>query len=352
MKLTLEGEKDDDQWAPMPGFSRPAPLILLICVFVAAAAPRVAQPAEGAPLQLVTKVPLGEVRGRIDHMAVDVARQRLFVTELGNNSLGIVDLRASQVSGRLNGVKQPQGVGYVGSNDTLYVADAGDGTVHLFRGQDLKKAGHIRLGEDADNIRIDSAGHQVFVGYGKGALAIIDASSNRKVADIALDGHPESFQLENGGSRIFVNVPDAHTIEVADRQGNKVDARWKTDKAGENYPMALNEPSRQVIVVFRKPATLAAFSMQDGAPVARAAVCGDADDVFVDAKRHRVYVSCGEGYLDVFEPEGGAFRRIAHLTTAPGARTSLFVTELDLLFLAVRAGTAEKAAIWIYRPAP
>jgi hypothetical protein len=116
--------------------------------------------------------------------------------------------------------------------------------------------------------------------------------------------------------------------------------------------MALDEANRRVLVVFRKPATLTAFSMQDGAPVESAEACGDADDVFVDTKRHRVYVSCGEGYLDVFEPEDGGFRRVAHIPTAPGARTSLFVPELDLLFLAVRAGAAEKAAIWVYRAAP
>jgi hypothetical protein len=323
--------------------------ILVAGVFVAAVAPHVAQAVESVPLQLVTKIPLGEVKGRIDHMAVDLARQRLFVAELGNESVGIVDLRTSQVSGRIGGLKEPQGVGYVGSNDTLYVAGAGDGTVHLFRGQDLKDAGSIRLGEDADNIRIDSASNQVFVGYGKGALAIIDAGTNRKVADIALNGHPESFRLESGGSRIFVNVPDARSIEVADRRRDEAADRWTTGQAGENYPMALDEASRQVLVVFRKPATLAAFSMQDGTPVASARTCGDADDVFVDAKRHRVYVSCGEGYLDVFEPEGGGFRRIAHLPTAPGARTSLFVPELDRLFLAVRAGATEKAAIWVYQ---
>jgi DNA-binding beta-propeller fold protein YncE len=336
----------------MLGLSVQAVSILLAGAFVAAVAPHASQTAETAPLQLVTKIPLGKVNGRIDHMAVDLTRQRLFVAELGNDSVGIIDLKRSQLSGRIRGLKEPQGVGYGRSNDTLYVTSAGDGTVRLFRGQNLKNAGRIRLGQDADNIRVDSAGSQLFVGYGKGALAIIDARSNRKVADIALDGHPESFRLESGGSRIFVNVPDTHAIEVANRQGNKVNAHWTTGQAGENYPMALDEASRQVLVVFRKPAMLAAFSMQDGAPIAHAAVCGDADDVFVDAKRHRIYVSCGEGYLDVFEPADGGFRRIAHLTTAPGARTSLFVPELDLLFVAVRAGTAEKAAIWIYRPTP
>jgi hypothetical protein len=336
----------------MRGLSVLAVRILLVGVFVATVPPRVAQTAGSAPLQLLTKIPLGEVRGRIDHMAVDLARQRLFVAELGNDSVGVVDLRASQVSGRIRGLKEPQGVGYVDSTDTLYVASAGDGIVRLFRGKDLEEAGRIRLGEDADNIRIDSASNRVFVGYGEGALAILDAGEGWKVADIALHGHPESFRLESGGSRIFVNVPDAHAIEVADRQRGEVVARWTTGQAGENYPMALDEASRRVFVAFRKPATLAAFSMQDGAPVASAGACGDADDVFVDAKRHRVYASCGEGYLDAFEPENGSFRRIAHLPTAPGARTSLFVPELDRLFLAVRAGAAERAAIWVYRPTP
>jgi hypothetical protein len=180
--------------------------ILLASVFLAAVAPLFAQAAETAPLQLEKKIPLGEVKGRIDHMAVDLARQRLFVAELGNDSVGIVDLRQSKVSSRIRGLKEPQGVGYVASNDTLYVAGAGDGTVRLFRGKDLEDAGRIRLGEDADNIRVDSAGDRVFVGYGEGALAVIDAGDNRKVGDIALDGHPEasaSRAEEAGSSRTF-----------------------------------------------------------------------------------------------------------------------------------------------------
>jgi len=256
--------------------------------------------AASAPLQLVQKIPLGEVKGRIDHMAVDLARQRLFVAELDNDSVGVVNLKASQVSGRIHGLKEPQGVGYLDANDTLYVADGGDGTVRLFRGKDFGAAGRIRLSEDTDNIRIDRASRRVFVGYGDGAVAIIDAAKNLKVADIALGGHPESFRLESGGNRIFANVPEARQIDVADRHSGKVVARWATGRATGNFPMALDEASKQVLVVFRKPTELAALSMQDGKLVASAAACGDADDLFMDAKRHRIYVSCGEGYLDVF----------------------------------------------------
>jgi DNA-binding beta-propeller fold protein YncE len=320
--------------------------------FSTAVTPQAANATESVPLQLEAKIPLGDVKGRIDHMAVDFGRQRLFVAELGNDSVGIVDLGVSKVSGRIRGLKEPQGVGYVPSTDTLYVANAGDGSVRLFHGQDLKETGRIKLDDDADNVRIDSPGNRVIIGYGAGALAIIDAKDNRKTAEIDLDGHPESFRLESNGSQIFVNVPDAHAIEAADRQSGKVIARWPTGGSSASFPMALDEASQQVLVVFRNPPTLTAFFMKDGAPVANVGTCGDSDDVFVDAKRRRVYVSCGEGYLDVFEPDAGTFRRIAHLPTAPGARTALFVPELDRLFLAMRARDQEPAAIWVYRPDP
>ncbi|WP_414474376.1 YncE family protein [Microvirga sp. M2] len=323
---------------------------LMGTVVSTAVMPQAAHAAEPMPLQLEAKIPLGDVKGRIDHMAVDLARQRLFVAELGNDSVGIIDLGASKVASRIRGLKEPQGVGYDASTDTLYVANAGDGSVRLFHGEDLKEAKRLELGDDADNVRIDSPGNRVIVGYGAGALAIIDAKENRKVGEIALHGNPESFRLESGGSRIFVNVPDAHAIEVADRESRKVVAKWRTGRSSANFPMILDEASWQVLVVFRNPALLTAYSMQDGASAASATTCGDADDVFVDAKRHRVYVSCGEGYLDIFERDEGSFRRTAHLLTASGARTVLFVPELDRLFLAVRASAHEPAAIWVYRP--
>ncbi|WP_246728439.1 YncE family protein [Microvirga terricola] len=285
-------------------------------------------------------------------MAIDLARQHLFVAELGNKSVGILDLKASKMLSRIRGLKEPQGIGYVASTDTLYVTNAGDGSVRLFRGQDFKEIGRIELGDDADNVRVDSTDKRVFVGYGRGALAVIGAETRGKIADIALDDHPESFQLEGRGSRIFVNVPHQHSIEIVDRESGKHLAKWSTGRWSGNFPMALDEASGQVLVVFRSPATLAAFSMKDGATAASVATCQDADDVFVDAKRHRIYVSCGEGYWDVFASSEGPFRRIAHIPTAAGARTSLFAPELDRLFLAVRGGTQERAAIWVYRPVP
>jgi hypothetical protein len=234
----------------------------------------------------------------------------------------------------------------------LYVANAGDGSVRLFEGNDYKPAGQIELGSDADNIRVDAATKRVFIGYGSGALAVIDPSTRSKIGDIPVKAHPEAFQIDPDTGQIFVNVPDAHGIAVVDRVSQKQIGKWPTPDKGANFPMALDPIRRQVLVIFRAPAELGVFSMMGGKLVAAIETCGDADDLFVDAKRDRVYVSCGAGFLDVLEAKDATYRRIAHIPTVSGARTSFFVPEMDRLLVAIRASSREPAAIWIFRPTP
>jgi DNA-binding beta-propeller fold protein YncE len=302
------------------------------------------------PLIVEAKIPLGQVSGRIDHLGIDLKRKRLLVAELGNNSLGVIDLAAGKVLRRIAGLSEPQGVAYVPFSDSVFVANAGDGSVRVLRGEDLAPIGHIELGDDADNVRVDTARSRVLVGYGKGALAVIDPVRLSKTADIPLKAHPEGFQIDEAGTRVFVNVPDAREITIVDLVAGST-LSWPTQGAGSNFPMAIDGDSHRVLVVFRNPPILMALSSQDGHVVAKAETCGDADDVFVDHKRRRVYVSCGEGVIDVLEPVEAGYRRLARVPTVSGARTSLFVPELDRLFVAVRAGSNEPAAIWVFRPA-
>jgi YVTN family beta-propeller protein len=302
------------------------------------------------PLTLESTISLGKVTGRIDHLAVDLPRQRLFVAELGSDSVGIIDLHERKLIHTITGLKQPQGVGYHQPTDTLYVANAGDGSVRTFTGSDYSAADRIDLHNDADNIRLDHAGNRIFVGYGSGSLAVIDPARRSKLADIALAAHPEGFQLDQSGEHVFVNVPDAHAISVVDRKSGQVKSKWSISDARGNFPMAIDEASSQVLVVFRNPPKLRAFSIQSGTKTDELDVCGDSDDVFSDPKRKRLYVSCGAGFIDVVDA-AGPYKRLARIATKPGARTSLFVPQLDRLFVAVRAGSDQMAAIWVYRPA-
>jgi DNA-binding beta-propeller fold protein YncE len=322
--------------------------LIVVAGVAMSAMPSVAEPA----LVLEQKIALGAVAGRIDHMAVDLARQRLFVAELGNDSVGVVDLKAGTVIHRIAGLKEPQGVGYMVADDTLYVANAGDGAVHLYRGAELAPAGRIEFGEDADNIRIDDAHDRVWIGYGNGGLVALDAASGQKVLDIPLKGHPESFRLDPPGARIFANVPDAGEIAIVDIAAGKQIAAIATQGMRANFPMALDADQGRFVSVFRSPPQMIAFALADGHRVAGIDVCSDADDVFVDARRRRVYLSCGAGAIDVLGDSGDGYERIAHIATVAGARTSLFVPELDRLYLAVRAAGGEPAAIWVFRPTP
>lgn len=337
-------------------------LALAVLLMLAASA------AAEEPLVLEAKIPLGRVFGRIDHMAVDVRHRRLFVAEIGNDSLGVIDLKTARVIKQLPHMEEPQGTGYVAATDTVYVSSGLDGMVRLFHGGDLAPAGTIALGQDADDIRVDDKTGEVLVGYGAGGIAVIDAATNKLRGTIHLAEHPEGFAV--WGGRLFVNVPDARQIAVIDRATQKQVASWPMHESRANFPLAIEGEGERVVSVFRRPARLGAFAPADGHTLASIDTCADADDVFVDRKRHRLYVSCGEGAVDVLERRGNAYRRLARVPTSPGARTSLFVPELDRLFVAAPAVTAATKpvtkgaqpqatppaptppAIWVFRPVP
>jgi YVTN family beta-propeller protein len=306
--------------------------------------------AENAPMQLETKIPLGDVAGRIDHLAFDAKRGHLFIAEFGNNTVGVVDPAKRAVVHRITGLSEPQGVAYLEAQDTVYVANGGTGAVHLYRGNDFTERGRIALGSDADNIRFDAKDARLLVGHGRGALAVIDPSANKPIASYALKAHPESFQIDAGSNRIFVNLPDAHAIAVLNRSTGKRVAQWSMDHAG-NFAMALDRDQPRLFSVFRKPAKLAGFATDTGQTIAEVDTCGDVDDLFIDAKRQRIYVICGEGFVDVLDLQD-KLRRLAQIPTIEGARTGLFVPELDRLFVAARARGSEPAAIWVLEPGP
>lgn len=308
--------------------------------------------AQPAPLTLEAKIPLGAVRGRIDHMAVDADRQLLFIAELGNDSVGIVDLKAGTVARRLSGLSEPQGVGWHGPTGTLYVANAGDGSVRLFQAPDFHAIGQIALGDDADNVRLDARRDRIVVGYGKGALAVIDPAHRRKVGEMPLKGHPESFQLDEQAGRIFVNVPDARQIAVVDVEAQQQTGSLDLAGARSNFPMALDADAHRVIAIARSPAKLLAFATGDGKPITSTETCGDADDVFVDKVHKRLYVVCGEGAVDVFNRTDNGYARVARIPTAAGARTGLFLPATGRLYVAVRAGSGAVAALWVFRTGP
>jgi YVTN family beta-propeller protein len=305
---------------------------------------------ERSLLVLDATIALPTTSGRIDHLVIDRARGHLLVAELGNGSVDVVDLNTNRVLHRIPGLAEPQGVIYDAAADRIAVASAGDGTVRLFAADTFAPAGVIDLGHDADNVRLTPDGSDIVVGFGKGSLAVIDPARGAVRMKIPVAAHPEGFQLTADG-HAYVNVPDAGGIDVVDLKTGKTTAKWTFPGLAGNFPMALGEPGI-IAVVFRGPARFVRIVQGSGHEVSRDNVCGDADDVFFDARRQRYYISCGAGMIEVFQMAGMEARALAPVATANGARTSLFMPELDRLFVAVRAGLlVSDASIRVMRPA-
>jgi hypothetical protein len=305
------------------------------------------------PLVTESRITLPHVSGRIDHMAVDLGRKRLLVAELGNNSLDVIDLAYGRARQRVTGLAGPQGVGYAATADLVGVANAGDGSVRFYRGEDLAPAGVLTLGSDADNIHLDAATGHFVVGYGSGGLAVIDPQMRRQIGDIRLAAHPEGFVIDPHAARAYVNVPNAERIAVVDLTAGRQIANWRVPELRANFPMALDAARAMLATVSRHPPKLVLIDARTGAVTDRLDTCGDADDVFFDARRGRIYISCGSGAIDVFDAATTGFRLSSRIETASGARASLFVPELDRLYVAEPAGWfGHHSAVIVLRPQP
>jgi DNA-binding beta-propeller fold protein YncE len=293
--------------------------------------------AEDVPLHLTRTIPLPGVLGRIDHLAADVAGRRVFVAALGNGTLEVVDLAKGARVQSVPGLEEPQGVVFLPDLARVVVATGG-GAVIAYDAASLKPVARLDKLDDADNVRYDPAARLLYVGYGDGALAAIEPGTLRKVANLGLTGHPESFQLEKGGPLVYVNVPHSRHLVVLDRKRQAVQATIPLPGHAANFPMALDERHHRLFVGTRSPAKLVVVDTASHALTDIDCV-GDTDDVFYDGDRERVYVTGGDGSLDVFDArEGARLTRLARLPTGTGARTSLWIPEWRRLLVAAPAG--------------
>jgi DNA-binding beta-propeller fold protein YncE len=288
------------------------------------------------------------VKGRIDHLAVDLSSGRIFVAALGNDTVEVIDGRAGTWLRRLTGFHEPQGIAFVPDAGLVAVANGQSGDLVLLQGQDGRVAKTVPLGGDADNVRYDAPTKRLFVGYGSGAIAAVDLEGQR-AGEVKLQGHPESFQLERNGSRIFVNVPDARHVAVLDRAAMKLIGTWPVTEAAANYPMALDEANHRLFIGCHNPAMVLIYDTTSGKRVGSFPIVGDTDDLFYDAARKRLYVTGGEGYIDVcHQNDADHITRIARVASAGGARTSLYVPDQGRLYVAVPLRGAEKSELRIY----
>jgi hypothetical protein len=314
---------------------------------------------ESTALSLKTRIALPNVQGRLDHFSADVKGERLFVAAVANHTLEVLDLKSGRRVRTITDLDEPQGLYYDPSTNRLFVACGGDGVTNVYDGTTFKMIASVKFPDDADNIRYDARNKLVIVGYagakqlrkreeGTGGLGFLD-TNGKLIREIVIDAHPESFRLEEKGTRLFVNVPDKQEIEVVDLAKNAVVARWPVTAAKNNFPMSLDEAHHRLILGAWMPPRLLIFDTDSGKQVASAEISGNSDDLFYDAGRSRVYVLTALGFLDVFQQKDpGHYDRIGRYQTPPGTQTGLFVPEWGRLFAGVQGREKQPSEILVY----
>jgi DNA-binding beta-propeller fold protein YncE len=282
---------------------------------------------ETAPLVLVRIIPIPGVEGRFDHMAVDNQNGRVFASVYGNDSVEVLDTqRGKRIHSIQEGFIKPQMVAYLPDSNRIVVSSEGDGSCKIFDADTYKLIDTVKFSDDADQLRYDPAAKRVYVAYGDGdesAIGIIDTTTNKRLeGEFKLAAHPESFQLEDKGPKLFVNLASISQIAVIDRNTRKIQ-NWKLEDAGTNFPMALDEPHRRLFIAARKPARLLVLDMDTGKQIASLPGAIDTDDMSYDPDRKRIYVTSGEGFIFVYQQiDPDRYQRIAKIPTAIGARTN------------------------------
>jgi YVTN family beta-propeller protein len=309
-------------------------------------------PTEVRPMVLTEAIPLEGVKGRFDHFGT--SGRKVFISALGNNTVEVIDVSGRTLEHTITGVPNPQGVVYAPEVNELFVASS-KGKLYIYDGTSFDLITSIDYHGDVDNLRYDAANKRVYVGYGdegSAAIGAVDATTNQRTdEEYKLGAHPESFQLEASGPNIYVNVPDLKQIAVINRSTHAI-ARWPLTLE-HNFPMALDEADHRLFVGTHEPARLAVFDTQSGHMVTALPSVQDADDLYYDARRKRIYMAGGEGFIYAFQQKDpDQYQLITKISTALGARTAGYFGKgkknFDRFWLAVPARADRGAEIWIF----
>jgi len=338
---------------PLPARARVLSFLICLALSLGAAAQQIPANEESQPLVLVRIIPLPGAEGRFDHMTVDVRGDRIFAAVFGNDTVEVMDVRrATRIHTIRGGLNEPQGVAYIPESNRIVVSNSGTGACQILDGNTYKPIATVKFPDDADQLRYDPGSRRVYVGYGDGAIGAFDAATNQRLdQDFQLGAHPESFQLEQAGSRIFVNLASISQVAVINRETGKI-AKWQLTGAGTNFPMALDEAHHRIFVAARRPARLLVLDMDSGKQIASLPGAADTDDMWYDPTRRRIYVPSGEGFIFVFQQiDADHYARIAKIPSAIGARTSAYFGQVgkhNSLYVAVPARANRGAEMWVY----
>ena len=292
--------------------------------------------ARAADLELVQTIVLKGKAGSLDHLAMDAKREHLFLANKTNNTLDVVDLKAGKLFKQVANQQGIQGIAYVPDLDKVYVGLGVKGFCNIFDGANLKLLESVKFQDDADNVRYNEATKMVYVAHAETALGVIDAKTFDLKADIKLPGGAEGFEIEKKRPRMYVAIPKPGLVAVIDTEKNDVVAKYPFTMAGNCHPLTLDEPNHRIFIGCRKEPLIIVMDSETGKEITGIPIPGDIDDLAFDAKRKRLYATCGEGFVAIIkQTDPNHYETTEKVATVKGAKTSYFDAARSRLYLAV-----------------
>ncbi len=312
----------------------------------------------GAPLKLATKYDMpAAVKGRFDHLGIDIGGNRLFVVGEEAQQVLVFDLAAGKFIRAIK-VDHPHAVLYREDVNRIYITDEGKGVLNVYDGKTYDLVKTVPLKVDTDSIGYDPATHYLYIDNGGDnahetftMLSVVDTTAGTKLADIKVDGDTlEAMALEKSGDRLFLNNPAKNEIEIIDRKTNKLVTSWPVKLGKSNATMTLDESAHRLFVGCRSGA-IVVFDSASGKELQALPVGKGVDDLMFDPVSKRIYAtSGGTGAVDVYkETDPDHYQSLGNIPSGPGAKTGLLVPQLARLFVAVPPRGASPGEVFVYQ---
>jgi len=330
--------------------------LFLVAAFLLSAQVVAAQNA--APLKLAAKYEMpASVKGRFDHLGIDAAGNRLFVVAEEAKEVLVFDLATGKFIRDIK-VEHPHAVLYREDLNRIYITDEGKGVLNIYDGKTYDPVKTVALKVDADSIGYDPATKYLYIDNGGDnahetftMLSVVDTTAATKIADIKIDGDTlEAMALEKSGDKLFLNNPAKNEVEVIDRKANKLVASWPVKLGKSNATMALDESVHRLFVGCRSGA-IVVFDSQTGKELQALPVGKGVDDLMFDPASKRIYAaSGGTGAVDVYkETDPDHYQSLGHVPSGPGAKTGLFVSQLNRIFVPVPPRGTTPGEVYVYQ---
>src|SRR5712691_1759042 len=314
-----------------------------------------------APLKLLHTTPLPGFKGDLDHSAVDLKGNRLFVTAEVHKTVEVFDLKTGERIHSITGFGTPHEILFRPDSNTLIVADGSpDSSAKLVDGKTYQIIETINLPPGDDSAEYNPITKEYYVeNRGPDAsanthmISIIDARTFKHTGDFTLPGRrSEAMAIDRAGKKMYVNLTDE--VGVVDLPTRQLTGRWPVPDAHVQNAMALDERNHRLFIATRNPPRLFIFNTDTGKVITSLPCVGVNDDMTFDTKRKRIYVT-GDGATSVFaQRDADHYEHIVDVPTGYRAKTSLYVPELNRLYIAISGGDKPDAqvAMVIYQVQP